>query len=671
MSIVVQEGARTKIIATMGDPAPLKDNQGNLISQYGTYKSGVCDIERSPVKRPTIESLVEMFIRNHADLIRMNAAHHPVEKVREDFLELKAAILKVEQRLGHLIGERHIGVLVDLPGPKIRFQNRFRLPEEYLTILFDDGEPVAEDSEAGRALTTPTKNRSVRINLGDTPFVVADPAAADKILDEVRDRLSVRTARNPLLAFIGDTECTLEVERVVDRGLRCKVLHDGTNGKPLGNKKGFTIRGIKKPIVAFTAEDADKLRKVLAADALRGDKVLTHVGISFCQSADDVRRAINCMILQRGGGKLPKDIGTTMLDLPDLIAKIETQEGLSNIEEILDFADGVMVARGDLALEMETVEVPAAAKKIIRSANMRSKTVIMATQMLESMQKNLECSRPEAFDVFNAVVDGVDALMLSGETSSGKYPALAIQKMRRLATEAEEYLNRLDEGNLHMDRYYEEFADPARRQAIQHRWEKELLSSVKHSTKGEISKDEWHIVEQLLTSKQERLNDQDSTDRITHAACTMAADGAVKALVAPTKSGRTARMLARFRPPKFIFAVPHNSYTARKLAIVWGTTIAGIVSTRRDMEVSDLMAASWKRLGHLAGSTIVFICGTPIGQVGTSNLLSRTVVPGTDAHEPSKKVRRAGPKSALRRHARGKAQKKPKRGAVRSARRGR
>jgi pyruvate kinase len=545
----------------------------------------------------------------------------------------------VERRLAGSLGARRVGVLVDLPGPKIRFQNKFRLPDEYLRVLFDDGKSVPKGSARVKGLLTATTDRSVRINLGMQSFArAAPPGATTQILDDVRDRLAVRDKKNPLLAFIGDTECTLEVLDVVgDAQLLCRVVHDGTKGIPLTGQKGFTIRGIKKPIPAFTQEDEKKLGIVLAADAESEDRVLTHVGISFCQTRDDVRRALNCMLRQRKSRRVPKDLEAAMLELPDLIAKIETKEGWENIERILDFADGVMVARGDLALKMETVEVPAAAKSIIRSANNRGKTVIMATQMLESMQNNLECSRPEAFDVFNAVVDGVDAVMLSGETSSGKFPALAIQKMRRLALEGETYLSEHDKNHSHVDKYYQEFTDPKRREEIQERWKDLVIDYKLQAAGGQISPKESRIVEQLLELKQTRLNDQDSTDRITHAACTMAGDANVEGLVAPTKSGRSARMLARFRPPKLISALPDSAYTARKLSIVWGTTVAGIVPTEEGMEVDDLVDTSWKHLDDLQDKAIVFICGTPIGKVGTSNVLLRTKVTLSRA-KPGKRV---------------------------------
>jgi pyruvate kinase len=622
MSLIDHKGAKTKIIATLGNPKTINDKGKE--SKYGTYKNGVYDENRDKAEEVTIESLVELFVRNHADLIRMNVAHYETDDVRADFLELKDAILKVERRLAGSLGERRIGLLVDLPGPKIRFQNEFRLPSERLTVLFDEGEPVPEDSEEAKGLLSEAAHRSVRINLGMKPFATAAPGVMRRILDEVRDRLESHP-KQPLLAFIGDADCTLEVlpeEREAE--LLCKVIHDGTGGKPLTGQKGFTIRGIQKPIPAFTEEDKEKLRILLAADAESEDRVLTHVGISFCQTFDDVRRALDCMLRPHRGSKVPKDLEAAMLKLPDLIAKIETEEGLKNIDGILDFADGVMVARGDLALEMETVEVPAAAKRIIRCANNRGKTVIMATQMLESMQDNLECSRPEAFDVFNAVFDGVDATMLSGETSSGKYPALAIRKMRRLALEADDYMSKLDENHSHVDKYYQEFTDPNRRKEIDERWSWLVEHYAKQRTAGHISKEEFDLVVQFLLLKRERLNDQDSTDRITHAACTMAADVNVEGLVAPTKSGRTAQMLARFRPPRLISAQPDSPYTARKLSIVWGTTVAGIVPTSKRMKLDQLMKASAKHLHELRDKAIVFICGTPIGKVGSSNVLLRT-----------------------------------------------
>ena len=174
-----------------------------------------------------------------------------------------------------------------------------------------------------------------------------------------------------------------------------------------------------------------------------GNRILSHIGISFCQSRDDAREVLQHVIqCVKSNLKLPKDeLGDYLVEAPLLIAKIETEEGVKNIDQILDIADGAMIARGDLAVEIETTDVPAKSKEIIASCNLRGKPVIMATQMLESMKETIECTRPEATDVFDAVVDNVDALMLSGETSSGKYPAHAIEKMRALAKSAENYIN--------------------------------------------------------------------------------------------------------------------------------------------------------------------------------------------------------------------------------------
>ncbi|HYR10336.1 MAG TPA: pyruvate kinase, partial [Longimicrobium sp.] len=453
--------------------------------------------------------------------------------------------------------------------------------------------------------------------------------------------------REKPLVFIGDNECTMEITEVQlnRRAVVCRVVHDATRGEPIGDRKGFTIRGVEINIPAFTREDGLKLSAVLKADVEGAqspdhERVLTHIGLSFCQTGHDVCRAIYFMLGQHYAWTLresgltrqsmpPEFIVPALFYLPDIIAKIETRTGLDNLEDILDYADGVMIARGDLALQMQTVEVPAAAKQIVDKAS-RGKTVIMATQMLESMRKNIECSRPEAFDVFNAVVDGVDAVMLSGETSVGRYPEHAIRKMRDLAAHAEAFQTERDPSASHVDRYAAELT-PAARERLRRRWNNIVAIANERWTQRMCAPDEFYMVAEIFNDKNRRLDEQESTDRITHAACRMAADGQVTGIVAPTNSGRTVRMLARFRPPQWIFAEPHHEYPARKLSMVWGAWIAAVIPNVEGMEVDDLMSLSWPHLQELRGQPIIFICGTPIGTVGTTNLLSRTSVPPPSA----------------------------------------
>jgi len=462
--------------------------------------------------------------------------------------------------------------------------------------------------------------------LGDDPFGEADPQALGVILGATRERLRKRTSTEPVLAFIGDNDATLEVEAVEETTLVCKVIADHTKGRPLSNHKGFTIRGIPKPISAFTDEDRDKLRTLLQVDCEGEEegRVLSHVGISFCQNREDVRKVLYFVaaILRE---KFPgHDFGWYLAEAPQLIAKIETEEGSNNIAEILDLADGVMVARGDLALEMKTVDIPRVSKDIVRHANLRGKTVIMATQMLESMRTSIECTRPEAVDVFNAVVDGVDALMLSGETSSGMYPSHAIAKMQELATKAEEFVSMSVPMDTYIEGYFRQLNDiRVRVETWKERWSTIRIVYAVLRGKNAIENDELVFMNNVADIKEERLRSQDSTDRISHAACTMAADSDVAAILSPTQSGRTARMLSRFRPRTWILAAPHSYFTARKLAIDWGVSVAAVIRIESDTTVRKLMEVSQSAIGHLKDRAVIFTCGLPLGKVGTTNLIYR------------------------------------------------
>jgi pyruvate kinase len=270
----------------------------------------------------------------------------------------------------------------------------------------------------------------------------------------------------------------------------------------------------------------------------------------------------------------------------------------------------------------------------------------MATQMLESMKETIECTRPEATDVFDAVVDNVDALMLSGETSSGKYPAHAIEKMRALAHNAETYINeRASGGTVFIDdtqiqKHFRQLEQIRHRAELwQERWIEIGKEYSVRSAEGEITEDEYHFVDELVRLKNKRLRKQHSTDRITHAACLMSIDAGdhrrharCEAIVAPTTSGRTARMLSRFRPRVWILAQPHNQLTARKLTVDRGVMAIDILPVQKGgTEVDSLILQSrqafdrkYKELiGEDRDATIIFTCGSPLGEVGTTNMIQR------------------------------------------------
>jgi pyruvate kinase len=635
---------KTKIVATLGDPEPTDK------SPFGTYQQGVFGLDQKQVSDLTLQHVVDLFFENGVDVIRINLAHIRLEDLEKRFLAIKKAILTAETKF-----KRRVGLLADLPGPKIRFHSSWWVvPEQELRLSFDRIEEDLQRTSHDEDVQHRPERSLAQVNLDEKAFSEEKPGEAKQILDNVARALADRDPTNPLLAFIGDNDCTLEVTGVEDSTLCCRVI--AARNVKVGKKKGFTVRGIPKPIQAFTGQDKAKLTRLLELDrgpcpgASVQERILSHLGISFCQTREDVRQValhVAKHFLGSGGfRRLPEQL----VHMPLFIAKIETEKGVDLIDDILDIADGAMIARGDLALEIETARLPEQARKVIARCNLRGKPVIMATQMLESMKNNIECSRPEATDVFDAALGGVDALMLSGETSSGKYPAHAICKMKELAFRAEEFLWASDSGarevegsdfreggagtgrsegedspdeDRHFEKYFEQLRRSRRRVADwSNRWDKIREKYEELHENGHVDTEALLFVSKLAEIKSERLLKQNSTDRISHAACTMSVENAVKAIIAPTTSGRTARMLARFRPRAWICAQPHSPFTARKLQLDRGVWVHEIIKAEDDFE--QLLKVSKQALrAEFANQVVIFICGIPLGKVGTTNLIQR------------------------------------------------
>jgi pyruvate kinase len=276
------------------------------------------------------------------------------------------------------------------------------------------------------------------------------------------------------------------------------------------------------------------------------------VALSFVRRASDVKG-----LRQRLGSHTPP-----------VIAKIEKPEAWEHIEDILDEADGVMVARGDLGVEMALERVPPIQKAILRKARRRGKFAITATQMLESMIEHAAPTRAEVSDVANAIYDGTDAVMLSAETSTGRYPAEAVRYMARIATEAETAINRRG------------FQD--------------------------------------LAPRVDRPHAEIVADAAYHAARA----ARVQAIVVFTSSGSSARLVSRYRPPVPVYAITPSAAVARRLVIQYG--VFPILAP--EVASTDEMLAQMDRLmlqqGRLhAGDSVVFVAGQPIGRVGTTNLM--------------------------------------------------
>ena len=326
-------------------------------------------------------------------------------------------------------------------------------------------------------------------------------------------------------------------------GLRVKIVEGGI----LKDKKGVNLPHVKTTLPSFTDKDKNDLSFGLTIG-------VDYAALSFVRSASDVRVVKEW--LKKRHTSLP------------LIAKIEKPEAIDDIDSILDEADGIMIARGDLGVEISPEEVPIIQKMLISKANEKGKLVITATQMLESMTEHLRPTRAEATDVANAVIDGSDALMLSAETATGKYPVIAVRMMDRII------------------RYTES------------------KSLARHDYSGFA----------MLFS--------DFSGAVAEAACTAAGDIHAKAIVAFTQSGFTARLVSKFRPEVAIIGVTPHDNVKRRMSLYWGVTpmLISHVSNTDNMiqKVEKLLIASKiaKR-----GDNIVITAGSPLMKRGTTNLI--------------------------------------------------
>ncbi|AZU63593.1 pyruvate kinase [Neobacillus mesonae] len=329
-----------------------------------------------------------------------------------------------------------------------------------------------------------------------------------------------------------------------------KILNSGT----LKNKKGVNVPGVSVNLPGITEKDTN--------DILFG----IEQGIDFI-AASFVRRAKDVLEIRR----LLEENNAAHIHI---IPKIENQEGVDNIDEILEVSDGLMVARGDLGVEIPAEEVPLVQKMLIKKCNALGKPVITATQMLDSMQRNPRPTRAEASDVANAIFDGTDAIMLSGETAAGLYPVEAVQTMHNIASRAEQALNH-----------------------------KEILS---HRSKN---------------------TDHNVTDAIGLSVAHTALNLEVKSIITPTESGHTARMISKYRPKAAIVAVTASEAICRRLSLVWGVypQLGKFCSTTDEMlEVAveeSLNSGIVKR-----GDLVVITAGVPVGEAGTTNLMKIHIV---------------------------------------------
>ncbi|MBA32223.1 MAG: pyruvate kinase [Chloroflexi bacterium] len=355
--------------------------------------------------------------------------------------------------------------------------------------------------------------------------------------------------------LIDEGKITLEVKNTNGLDVKCKVLTGGY----LVSNKSVTTPGNTTRLDYFTKETKEAIEFINKAD-------VNFVGASYVRDVYDVR-----------------NIREKIKKSQQIISKIEIYDAVENLEEIIDASDGVMVARGDLGVELPFEEVPSKQKMIIRLANERGKPVITATQMLESMISIPNPTRAEATDVYNAVRDGTDAIMLSAETSIGKYPFLAVEAMQKIAKKAEQFL------------------------------EYEKLSERRRS----------------YTSKKGTF----VNDAIGYSSSITAEAVGAKFIIAYSSSGRSAEMVASYRPSKNILAITESKHVAENLTIVWG------VNTVVQKHLSDIQSMFYSASEFIISNKlakkndkIVVIAGVPIGVKGTTNLLRVVTLPEPKIH---------------------------------------
>ena len=406
---------------------------------------------------------------------------------------------------------KDIGILQDLAGPKMR-----------LGTLIPDKRTLRKGDEIALFSASSSSNELIPVNY---PGLMEDINTGDRVLlADGTVQLSVR-------------------EKTTDRVI-CEVIVGGT----ISSHKGINFPSTHLKISAFTEKDSLDLKVGL-------EEGVDFVAMSFVRTRSDVEPVLE--ILNRIDHR------------PLLIAKIEKPQAVDDYENILGAVDGVMVARGDLGVEMPPEEVPIIQKRLVRLARQAGKPVITATQMLTSMQDNPLPTRAEATDVANAVLDGTDALMLSEETAVGSYPLEAVSMLDRIA----------------------------------------------RSTEPHIAADAF------LDQPTPDLLPQTAA-AISRAACLLARDLHAAAIVATSSSGSTARLVARYRPPRCIIALTDHIVTKRQLSISWGV-IPYLVDAFLDTDQMFGSARTWALEQGLAKEKdlLIITAGVPVGVSGTTNLL--------------------------------------------------
>lgn len=428
---------------------------------------------------------------------------------------------------------------------KVRIDN-FKKVREQLKLPI----PLLLDTKGPEIRTGDFKNKEVYLQEGDKFTLVCEDLTGDNTKCSITHKELYKDVRKGSRILINDGLVELEVESINGSDIICKIL----NGGVIGNHKGINVPDVDTHLPSITQKDVD--------DIIFGiENEFDFIAASFVRKASDVVEIKK--VLEKNSGHGIR-----------VIAKIENREGIRNFDEILKVADGIMVARGDLGVEVPVEEVPVIQKQLIEKCYRNGKPVITATQMLDSMIRNPRPTRAEASDVANAIYDGTSVIMLSGETAAGKYPVETLEIMVKIAEKAEKSID-----------YWKRFSN----------LQVEMVPSV--------------------------------TNAISHATCTTAQDLQAAAIITVTKTGNTARMISRFRPNCPIIATTTDQRVHRQLMLSWGVTpyyvkVASSTDEMFDMGVEKALESGFVKNGDL----VVITAGVPIGVSGTTNILKVHIV---------------------------------------------
>lgn len=461
----------------------------------------------------TVETISQL-IEAGANVFRFNFSHGDHEEQLARMNMVREAVKKTG---------KDVGILLDTKGAEIR------------TTVQD-----TTDADYGRA-------GYIEFKVGDKTRISMDPehkGSKEKIAVTYPGLFDDAHIGGHILFDDGLIDMEIIDKDEANRELIMLVKNAGM----LGSRKGVNAPGISINLPGITEKDADDIRFGL-------DNDINFIAASFVRKAQDVL-------------DIREILEEKNMTHVHIFPKIESQEGIDNIDEIIKVSDGIMIARGDMGVEIAPELVPMVQKRIIKKCNYAGKPVITATQMLESMQENPRPTRAEASDVANAVFDGTDATMLSGESANGKYPVEAVGTMARIDMEAESALSEL--GSFQINEF-----------------------------------DKSNVTETIGLS-------------VARAAKNLG----VKTIVAATESGHTARMISKYRPDADILAVTFDEHTKRSLMVNWGVypTVAEKPTTTDDM--FDLAAQKAVDLGFAKeGDLILITAGVPVGERGTTNVM--------------------------------------------------